>query len=200
MFMRTEDDPDWKRVLTEVSRMEACMVAVPGRPEIYYGGGITNRRSGYVFEFFNTIEKIDFPSGFPESMESNIIAPRLSQARAEPGCAVIGNEQKHIIFAGGRFYGKSQQEPSDAVDILDVDAHTIETSLLSHKAVGVSIASVSSLVFVTGGAPSYGPPTSGVVQSQFDYGAYDNLGVDRYDMDAKEWQVGGNMIFCCLKK
>jgi hypothetical protein len=152
---------------------------------MYIGGGVTIEDNRYTY--YGSIERITFSSE-DLSYQTQDLAFSLLPARAEPACAVVGVQKKHIMFAGGRFYMDPMQVPSDAVDILDVSTMTIKRSLMSRKAVAVTIASLGSIIILSGGAPTYGPPTYGVVEGQFNYGAHQNLGVERYDMDSEAWQ------------
>jgi serine/threonine protein kinase len=187
IYWRTDSAPEWQRLQPVVPRHETCVVAVPATGEFFMGGGRE------VDDFFSnlllteaSIERISFAGNSVESIRTNKLAFSLSQARAEPGCNVIGRNQTLVMFAGGRFNGEKQQEPSDVVDILDVITQTLKTSRLSHKAVAVTIASVGSLVMVTGGSPTCGPPQCGI--DAFRYTSYENLGVDRYDVESDQWQ------------
>jgi serine/threonine protein kinase len=187
IFWRTDSAPEWLRLTPTTARHETCVVAVPATGEFYMGGG----REAYNFNTnlllaLATIERISFVGGAVESIRSTPLAFRLSQARAEPGCNVVGRNKTLVMYAGGRFIGDKGHEPSDVVDILDVITQTLTASRLSHKAVAVTVASVGSLVMVTGGSPTCGPPQCGI--DAFRYTNYDNLGVDRYDVDSAQWQ------------
>jgi hypothetical protein len=185
LFFRTEAAPRWERLSLKQPRREACLVAVQATNEMYIGGGLTIQ--GNSFSYYGSIERISFQAE-DLSVRVETIAFPLMPARAEPGCAVVGVQKKHIMFAGGRFYSDPMQVPSDAVDILDVSTMTIKRSLMSRRAVAVTIASLGSIIILSGGAPTYGPPTFGVVENQFNYASYHNLGVERYDMDSEAWQ------------
>lgn len=169
------------------------MVAMQHEPAIYYAGG--RYPSSNSFSVLDTVERIVFEDG-PESGISELTAQPLSRARAMIGCSVMGALQRKAMFAGGWYYESETLLPTDEVDILDTDTQEWTLSRLSHKSVAVTIASIKSLVLVTGGTTTQSePPTSGtVIQGSFDYASYSQLGIDRYNEETGEWTFVPNVL------
>jgi hypothetical protein len=183
-FYRSESLARWFELPLKQRRREACLVSVPAVGAMFIGGGQTRDN---LFGFYGSIEKISFGSDLL-TPTSEQLAFSLNPARAEPGCAVIGASKRFVMFAGGRHYVDPIQVASDVVEILDVDTLTLQRTLMSRKTVAVTIVSLGAITVLAGGSPTFGPPTSGVVDGQFDYSAQNTLGVERYDLEANMWQ------------
>ena len=114
-------------------------------------------------------------------------AQSLSQERCALGCAAVGDLKNKAVWAGGWAYYNDSQHASDVVDILDTVTHTWKSTQMNHRTIAPSVASIASLVLITGGTNYGWLPTSGSIADAFLYGGYTNLGVDRYDIDADRW-------------
>jgi hypothetical protein len=172
------------------------MVTVPWETAVYYAGG---RSTGFnpANSLITTdmIEKITFPD-LPATPEVEKLAVTLSRARAQLGCALVGDDSDVAMFVGGWFYDQTlkQFNASDAVDMILTRSQTMKSSQLSFKTISPTIAGVSTLVLVTGGGSMTGAPFFGNAVDGYDYASYHSLGVDRYDFVTDQWQFVPNVL------
>lgn len=185
-YYRTDAQPRWAELNLGQPRREACLVAVAAAGAMFIGGGLTNQSNS--FQYYGTIEKITFNDGDTVQPLAVTLAFPLDPPRAEPGCAVVGVNKRSVMFAGGRHYADPIQVASDVVEILNVDTQVLTRTFMSRKTVAVTIASLGAITILSGGTPTFGPPTFGAVDGQFDYAAHNTLGVERYDMETDAWQ------------
>jgi hypothetical protein len=174
---------DWTRLPVNVPRAFGCGVALSNR--VYYAGGLTIDGSGTLLA---SIESWVFV-GANTMPVNRTLSVSLSEARASPGCAALGEHELVVVGGWLRNATIDKAQASNAFEIVDVTEGRVQAGRMPIAVVAPSVAAVKSTIVVVSGAPTvrYDP------NAFLPYNAYDLAkrtgGVAMYDRDTGQWSV-----------
>jgi serine/threonine protein kinase len=179
---------DWTRLPVAVPRAFGCGMALDNT--VYYAGGLATDGSGTLLASIESWVFVGGTGGTRVVPVNRTLTVGLSEARASPGCAVLGDHE--LVIVGGWLRNVTIDRPkaSDAFEIVDLGGNgRVQSGRLPIAVVAPSVAAVHDTIVVVSGAPVARYDANAFVP----YNAYELAkqtgGVAIYDRTARQWQV-----------